>query len=128
MIKSFIVTCIFCTISAIIFLGNKFCQGFNARKGISEVYASFVLQCIVTGGNVNTRRMSKPDMWSIFHINNQWNILVIGKYYVNYQNSMLLTSSDTKRRLMYIFLFTNSAQREPVSICKQSIQSIHNCN
>ena len=28
------------------------------------------------GGNVNTRRMSKPDMGSIFHIKNQWNILV----------------------------------------------------
>jgi len=39
--------------------------------------------------------MSKPDMGSIFHINNQWNILVIGNYYVNYQNhqnSMLLNS------------------------------------
>ena len=65
------------------------------------------------GCNVNTRRMSKPDMGSIFHINNQWNILVIGNYYVNYQNhqnSMLLTSSDTKRTLMHLFLFTNSAR------------------
>ena len=55
------------------------------------------------GGNVNTRRMSKPDMGSIFQINSQWNILVIGNYYVNYQNyqnSMLLTSLDTKRMLM----------------------------
>ena len=25
--------------------------------------------------------MSKPDMGSIFHINNQWNILIIGNYY-----------------------------------------------
>ena len=40
-------------------------QGFNARKVISEVYASFVLSL---GGNVNTRRMSKPDMESIFQI------------------------------------------------------------
>ena len=32
--------------------------------------------------------------------------------YQNYQNSMLLTSSDTKRTLMHLFLFTNSAQRE----------------
>ena len=38
------------------------------------------------GGNVNTRRMLQPDMRSIFHIKNQWNILVIGNYYVNYQN------------------------------------------
>ena len=37
-------------------------QGFNARKVISVVDASFVLQCTVTG------RMSKPDMGSIFHI------------------------------------------------------------
>ena len=80
------------------------------------------------GGNVNTGRMSKPDMGSIFHIKNQWNILVIGNYsvnYQNYQNLMLLTSSDTKRTLMHLLLFTNSAQRELVSICTQSI---HNRN
>ena len=89
-------------------------QGCNARKVFSEVYASFVLQSL--GGNVNPRRMSKPDMGSIFHIKkNQWNILVIANYYVNYQNHqnlMLLTSSDTKRTLMHLFLFTNSANRE----------------
>ena len=38
-------------------------QGYNARKVISEEYASFVLSL---GGNVNTRRMSNPDMGSIF--------------------------------------------------------------
>ena len=38
---------------------------------------------------------------------------------------MLLTSSDTKRTLMHLFLFTNHAQRELVSIC---MQSIRNCN
>jgi len=89
-----------------------------------------LLYCSVLslGGNIITRLMSKPDMGSIFHINNQWNILVIENYYVNYQNyqnSMLLTSSDTKRTLMHLFLFTNSAQRELVSICTQSIR---NCN
>ena len=92
-----------------------------ARKVISEVYASFVLSL---GGNVNTRRMSKPDMGSIFYIFNQWNIQVIGNYYVNYQNYqnlMLLTSSDTIRTLMHLFLFTNSAQRKLVSLCTQSI-------
>ena len=36
--------------------------------------------------------------------------------------SMLLTSSDTKRTLMHLFLFTNSAQRELVSVCRQSIR------
>ena len=80
-----------------------------------------LLYCSVLslGVNVNTRRMSKPDMGSIFHINNQSTILVIGNYYMNcqnYQNLMLLTSSDTKRTL-----FTNSAQRELVSICIQII-------
>ena len=80
------------------------------------------------GGNVNTRRMSQPDMGSIFHIKIQWNILVIGNSSVNYQNVqnvMLLSSSDTKRTLMHPFLFTNTSQRELVSICTQSI---HNCN
>ena len=72
--------------------------------------------------------MSKPDMGSIIHIKNQWNILVIGNYYgnyQNYQNLMLLTSSDTKRTLMHLLWFTNSAQRELVSICTQRI---HNRN
>jgi len=74
-----------------------------------------LLYCSVLslGGNVNTRRMSKPPIGSIIHIKkNQWNILVIGNYYVNYQNYqnlMLLTSSDTKRTLMHL---SNSAQRE----------------
>ena len=40
-------------------------------------------------------------------------------------NLMLLTFSDTKRTLRHLFLFTNSAQRELVSICTQSIRS---CN
>ena len=77
------------------------------------------------GGNVNTGWMSKPDMGSIFYIKIQWwNILVIGNCYVNYQNYqnlVLLTSSDTKRTLMHLFLFTNSAKIELVSICTQSI-------
>ena len=75
---------------------------------------------LALGGNVNTRRESKPDMGSIFHTKNKWNILVRRNYYVhnqNYQNLMLLTSSDTKRTLMHLFLFTNSAHRELVSIC-----------
>ena len=58
--------------------------------------------------NVNTRRMSQPDMGSIFHIKNQWSILVIGNYYVNYhnyQNSKLLYSPNTKQTLMHLFLF-----------------------
>jgi len=80
----------------------------------------FYCRVLALGGNVNTRRESKPDMGSIFHTKNKWNILVRRNYYVhnqNYQNLMLLTSSDTKRTLMHLFLFTNSAQRELVSIC-----------
>ena len=65
------------------------------------------------GGNVTTRRMSKPDMGSIFHIKKS---MKYSGHYQNYQNLMLLTSSDTKRTLMHLFLFTNSAQRELVLI------------
>ena len=60
------------------------------------------------GGIVNTRRMSKPEMGSICHIKNRWNILVIGNYYVNhqnFQNLMLLTSSDTKRTDAFILVY-----------------------
>ena len=81
-----------------------------------------LLYCSVLslGGNVNTVWIAKPDMGSIFHIKKQWNILVKRNCYVNYQNYqnfMLLTSSDTKRTLMHLFLFTNSAKRELVSMC-----------
>ena len=74
-------------------------RNYNARKVISEVYESFVLSL---GGNVNTRRMSKPDIGPTFHIKYQRNYLVMGNYYVkyqNYQNIVLVTSSDTKRTL-----------------------------
>jgi len=102
----------------------------DVRQGKLFQKCTHLLYCSVLslGANVNTRRILKPDMGSIFHIKNQWNILVIGNYYVNYQNYqnlVLLTSSDTKRTLMHLLLFTNSAQRELVSICTQSI---HNRN
>ena len=102
----------------------------DVRQGNSFQKCTHLLYCSVLslGAYVNTRRMSKPDMGSIIHIKNQWNILVIGNHYVNYQNYqnlMLLTSSDTKRTLMHLLLFTNSAQRELVSIWTQSI---HNRN
>ena len=92
--------------------------------------STHILYCSVMslGGNVIHKADITADMGSIFHIKNQWNILVIGDYYVNYQNiqnSMLLTSSDTKRTLMHLFLFTNSALRELVSIYTQRIR---NCN
>ena len=91
--------------------------------------STHLLYCSVLslGGNVHTRRMSKLDIGSIFHMKNEifWSC---GNYYgnyQNYQNVMLLTSSDTKRTLLHLFLFTNSAQRELVSLCTQSIR---NCN
>ena len=46
-------------------------QGYNARKVISVVYALFYCSVLSLGGNVNTRRMSKPYIGSIFHIKNQ---------------------------------------------------------
>ena len=75
-----------------------------------------ILYCSVMslGGNVNTRRMSNPDIGSIFHIKNLWNILFIGNYYMNIKifqiQWLILTSSATIRKMMDLFLFTNSAQ------------------
>ena len=105
------------------------------------------------GFNVNTRvRVPPPNMGSIFQIKNQLNILVIGIYNINaFFNhltmrpnkhtswinvftdqvlrrsnfSIVPPSSITERTLMHLLLFTNSAQRELVSICTQSI---HNRN
>ena len=80
-----------------------------------QVYPSFVLQC---------RRLCKHktdvEAWHGIHLSHKKSILVIGNYYVNYQNfqnSMILSSSDNKQTLIYLFLFTNSAQRELVAIC-----------
>ena len=82
----------------------------------------FLYCCVLSlSGKVNTCHLT----WNPFSQKNQWNILVIGNYYVNYQNYqflMLLTPSDTKRTLMHLYLFTNSAQRELVSMCTQSIR------
>ena len=109
-------------ICMVIVLYKDLMQGKLFQKCTHLLYCSV----LSLGGNVNTRRISKPDLGSIFHhINNQWNILVIGNYYVNYQNyqnSMPLTSSDPKRTLVHLFLFTNSAQRDLVSICTQSVR------
>ena len=65
------------------------------------------------GGNVNTRRMSKPEMG--FHLSHKKSMKYSGHRKLlcelsNYQNLLLLTSSDTKLTLMHQFLFTNSAQ------------------
>ena len=55
-------------------------QSYNARKVISEVYAFFYCSVQSYSGKENTRRMSQPDMESIFIKNNLWNILVIGNH------------------------------------------------
>ena len=52
----------------------------------------FYCSVLSLGGNVNTRRMSKPDIGSIFHIKNQWNILVIGKNYFQYVRRVYATA------------------------------------
>ena len=44
------------------------CQGCYCKESYFRSVHIFVLQCTVSGRNVNTRRMSKPDMGSIFHI------------------------------------------------------------
>ena len=104
-------------------------QSRNVMQGKLFQKCTHLLYCSVLslGGNVNTRRMSKPDMGSIFHIKKSMKysghrkLLYVN--YQNYQNVILLTSSDTKQTLMHLFLFTNSAQREMVSICAQSIRN-----
>ena len=107
-------------------------QGTNARKIISEVYAFFVLQCTVFGRKSKHKTDVKAWHGIHFHKNILWSILVIGNYYVNfhnYQNQMLLSSSDTRRTLMHQFLFTNSAQRERrYDICSISICSLAICS
>ena len=79
-------------------------QGTNARKVISEVYAFFVLQSTVFGRK--SKHNTDVTAWHgiNFYKNNLWNILVIGNYFVNFQNYqilMLLTPSDNKRTLHY---------------------------
>ena len=44
----------------------RWTQGTNARKVISEVYAFLYCSVLSLSGKVNTRRMSQPDMESIF--------------------------------------------------------------
>ena len=128
-------------------------QGCNARKAISVVYEFLYCSVLSLGSNLNPRiGVQQPDMGSIFQIKNQLNILVIGIYNINaffiYSTmrpnkhtswinvftdlvlrrsnfSIVPPSSNTERTLMYLLLFTNSAQRELVSICTQTI---HNRN
>ena len=70
-----------------------------------------LLYCSVLslGGNVNTRRMLQPDIGSIFHIKKSMKYSGHRNLLCELSNLMLLTSSDTKRTLMHLFLFPNSA-------------------
>ena len=74
-----------------------------------------------------SKHKTDVEAWQGIHLShkNQWNILVIGNYYVNYQNLMIITSLDTERTMMHLFLLANSTQRVLVSICTQSLR---NCN
>ena len=77
---------------SVVFLNPKICRDYKGprivRQGKLFQKCTHLLYCSVLslGGSVNTRRMSKPDMGSIFYIQNQWNVLVIGNYNVNYNN------------------------------------------
>ena len=89
-------------------------QGCNARKVISEVYASFVLQCTVWAVMIH-----KTDVtaWHGIHLSHKKSIKYSGHRKLlcelsKLSNVMLLTSSDTKRTLMHLFLFTNTTQRD----------------
>ena len=53
------------------------------------------------GGHVNTRRMSKLDMGSIVHIKKSMKYSGRRKLLCKLSNLMRLTSSDTKRTLIY---------------------------
>ena len=99
-------------------------------------------------GNINTRRMSKPDMGSIFHITNQWNILNIGNYYVNYQNLILLPYSEQNEhwciysclqipprenwfqyvRIVYVTLSESIKQTKDVIMIKLFLESLKYLN
>ena len=109
---------------------NLFGETKDVMQGELFQKCTHLLYCSVLslGGNVNTRRMLQTDMGSIFHIKKTMNYSGNRKLLCELSklsNLMLLTSSDTKRTLMHLFLFTNSAQRELVIICTQNIR---NCN
>ena len=93
---------------------QKNCE--NARKVIS-VYTSFVLQYTVSGRLC--KHKTDVTAWHRIHLSHKRLMKYSGHRKLlcelsKLSNLMLLTSSDTKRTLMHLFLFTNSAQRELV--------------
>ena len=106
--------------------GTKVGKGKDVMQGklFHKCTHLFYCSALSLGGNVNTRRMLQPDMGSIFHIKKSMKYSGHSKLLCELSklsNLMLLTTSDTKRTLMHLFLFINSAQRELVSICTQSM-------
>ena len=117
-----------CNILRLIFFTNnkKILNGHKVvMQGKLFQNCTHLLYCseLSLGGNVNTRHvihLSHKKINEIF-----WSIGIYYVNYHNYQKLMLLTSSDTKRTVMHLFLFTNSAQRELVSIFTLSIRFLH---
>ena len=102
------------------------------KESYLVVYEFFVLSL---GFNVNTRvGVSQPDMGSIFQIKVVEKLLHFKIFFLipyppskcfhtllrRSKFSIVPPFSNTERTLMHLLLFTNSAQRELVSICTQS--------
>ena len=94
-----------------IFLGN-FCLEHtyeDVMQGKLSQWCTHLLYCSVLslGGKVKTRRMLQPDMGSIFHIKKSMKYSGHRKLLCELSklsNFMFLTSSDTKRKLMHLFI------------------------
>ena len=97
----------------------------NTRKVISEDSAFLVpQQCILSlGCKVNTIRMSQPDMGSISHLKNQWNILVVLETILWIIKIIKIKCFYPPRILIHLFMFTITAQRELISIFTQIIRN-----
>ena len=90
-------------------LTNACHEGYNARKVISVVYASFVLYCSVL--SLGECHSLSPDMGSIFHKKSIYFGLrkLLGEL-SNFQNSMFYPPRILNEQcMMHLFLFTNSA-------------------
>jgi len=87
------------------------CEESYSRRERIFLYCSV----LSLGGKVNTKGMSQPDIKSIF-TKIIYEIFWSKETFSKLSKLMILTSSDTKRTLMHLFLITNSAQRELISI------------
>ena len=102
-----------------IFLGN-FCLEHtyeDVMQGKLSQWCTHLLYCSVLslGGKVKTRRMLQPDMGSIFHIKKSMKYSGHRKLLCELSklsNFMFLTSSDTKRKLMHLFILVQIPPKE----------------